>query len=116
MATKKTKDEKRPQDNVNTGSSPSALKITDVRTCTVGWHGWRFPIVRIDTNQGLYGYGEVRDGATKNYALMLKRLLIGENPCNVDKLFKKIKQFGGHARQGGGVCGIEMALMDLASM
>ncbi|MDE0324210.1 MAG: mandelate racemase/muconate lactonizing enzyme family protein, partial [Candidatus Poribacteria bacterium] len=37
-----------------------------------------------------------------------------ENPCNVDKIFRQIKQFGHHARQGGGVCGIEMALMDLA--
>ena len=72
------------------------------------------PIIRIDTNQGIYGLGEVRDGASKNYALMLKSRLLGENPCNVDKIFRKIKQFGGHARQGGGVCGVEMALWDLA--
>ena len=72
------------------------------------------PLIRIDTNQGIYGLGEVRDGASKNYALMLKSRLLGENPCNVDKLFRKIKQFGGHARQGGGVCGVEMALWDLA--
>ena len=104
----------RPEDHVNQHSRPSALKITDVRTATVGWRGWRFPIVRIDTNQGLVGYGEVRDGASKTYALMLKSRLLGENPCNVDKVFRKIKQFGHHARQGGGVCGIEMALMDLA--
>ena len=32
----------------------------------------------------------------------------------MDKIFRKIKQFGGHARQGGGVCGVEMALWDLA--
>ena len=70
--------------------------------------------MRLDTNQGLCGYGEVRDGASKTYALMLKARLVGENPCNVDKLFRKIKQFGHHARQGGGVCGVEMALMDLA--
>ena len=106
-------DNRRPEDNVKTASRPSDLRITDVRTCTVGWHGWRFPLVRIDTNQGIYGIGEVRDGATKNYALMLKRQLVGENPCNLDKVFRKIKQFGGHARQGGGVCGVEMALMDL---
>ena len=104
----------RPEDHVNQHSRPSELKITDVRTATVGWEGWRFPIVRIDTNQGLSGYGEVRDGASKTYALMLKSRLLGENPCNVDKVFRKIKQFGHHARQGGGVCGIEMALMDLA--
>jgi len=104
----------RPEDHVNQSSRPSELKITDVRTATVGWGGWRFPIIRIDTNQGLSGYGEVRDGASKTYALMLKKRLLGENPCNVDKVFRKIKQFGHHARQGGGVCGIEMALMDLA--
>jgi L-alanine-DL-glutamate epimerase-like enolase superfamily enzyme len=116
MSKKKDKkyDEKRVVDNVNTNSSPTNLKITDVRACTISWNHWRFPLVKIYTNQGLVGLGEVRDGASKNYALSLKRLLIGENPCNVDKLFKKIKQFGGHARQGGGVCGIEMALMDLA--
>ncbi|MBL8223518.1 MAG: mandelate racemase/muconate lactonizing enzyme family protein, partial [Bryobacterales bacterium] len=50
----------------------------------------------------------------KNYALVLKSRLLGENPCNIDKIFRKIKQFGGHARQGGGVCGVEMALWDLA--
>src|SRR4030095_9176900 len=92
----------------------SDLKITDVRVATVGWGGWRFPIIRIDTNQGLSGYGEVRDGASKTFALMLKSRLLGENPCNIDKIFRKIKQFGHHARQAGGVCAIEMALMDLA--
>jgi L-alanine-DL-glutamate epimerase-like enolase superfamily enzyme len=32
----------------------------------------------------------------------------------VDRIFRKIKQFGGTARQAGGVCGIEMALWDIA--
>jgi L-alanine-DL-glutamate epimerase-like enolase superfamily enzyme len=45
---------------------------------------------------------------------MLKSRLIGENPCNVDRLFHKIKQFGGPSRQGGGVSGVEIALWDLA--
>ncbi|MGH8631069.1 MAG: mandelate racemase/muconate lactonizing enzyme family protein, partial [Burkholderiales bacterium] len=104
----------RPEDYVRAYSRPSELNITDLRTATVGWDGWRFPLIRIDTNQGLSGYGEVRDGASKTYALLLKNHLLGENPCNVDKVFRKIKQFGHHARQGGGVCAVEMALMDLA--
>src|SRR6266498_3033541 len=104
----------RPEDNVRTASRPSELRITDLRTATVRWNIWFFTIVRIDTNQGISGYGEVRDFASKNYALMLKSRLLGENPCDVDRLFRKIKQFGGHARQGGGVCAVEMALMDLA--
>jgi len=28
------------------------------------------------------------------------------NPCNVEMIFKKIKQFGFHGRQGGGVCAV----------
>ena len=107
-------DSAKPEDHVRTASRPSELRITDVRTATVGWDKWHFTIVRIDTNQGLSGYGEVRDLAGKTYALMPKGRLLGENPCNVDKIFRKIKQFGHHGRQAGGVCGIEMALMDLA--
>jgi L-alanine-DL-glutamate epimerase-like enolase superfamily enzyme len=100
--------------NVNTRSKPSELRITDLRVAVIGNAPMTDPIIRIDTNQGISGYGEVRDGASKTYALLLKNRLIGENPCNVDKVFRKIKQFGGHARQGGGVCAVEMACWDLA--
>lgn len=99
---------------MNTNSAPSQLKITDMRIVNLTKAPMRSTLLRIDTNQGIYGLGEVRDGASFYYALMLKRKILGENPCNIDKIFRKIKQFGGHARQGGGVCGIEMALMDLA--
>ena len=54
------------------------------------------------------------DGASATYALFLKSRIVGENPLQLDKIFRKIKQFGGHARQGGGVCAIEMALWDIA--
>ena len=97
--------------HVNTASRPSELKITDMRILRTQVGG---PILKLDTNQGIYGLGEVRDGASPTYALMLKSRILDENPCNVDKIFRQIKQFGHHARQGGGICGIEMALMDLA--
>src|SRR5579863_8259278 len=100
--------------NVNTNSRPGALKITDMRIAQVTGAPMECPIIRIDTNQGIHGLGEVRDGASPTYALMLKSRLLGENPCNVDRLFRKIKQFGGPARQSGGVCAIEMALWDIA--
>src|SRR5208283_5158874 len=100
---------------VNTNSSPSTLKITDLRVATVVKPGPSpCPIIRIDTNQGIYGLGEVRDGASATYALFLKSRIVGENPLQLDKIWRKIKQFGGHARQGGGVCAIEMALWDIA--
>ena len=99
--------------NTNTNSKPSDLRITDMRIATIRAPMYS-PIIRIDTNQGIYGLGEVRDGGTKNYALELKSRILGENPCHIDKIFRKIKQFGGHARQAGGVSGIEVALWDLA--
>ncbi len=96
--------------NVSRNSSPSDLKITDLRVAntTDG------PILKIYTNQDVYGLGEVRDIADPRYALFLKSRILGLNPCNVEQIFKIIKQFGGHGRQGGGVSGIEMGLWDLA--
>jgi L-alanine-DL-glutamate epimerase-like enolase superfamily enzyme len=102
------------EQHVDQASRPSDLKITDLRVVNLRGLPMDFSLIRIDTNQGLCGYGEVRDWASKTYALMLKSRILGENPCNVDKVFRKIKQFGHHARQAGGVCGVEMALMDLA--
>ncbi len=97
---------------VNRFSSPSDLKITDMRYAVTTVLG-RTAMLRIDTNQGIYGLGEVRDGADERYALMLKSRILGLNPCNVEMIFKVIKQFGGPSRQAGGVCGVEMALWDL---
>jgi L-alanine-DL-glutamate epimerase-like enolase superfamily enzyme len=102
------------EQHVNTASRPSDLRITDMVAISLTGLPMNCIIIRIDTNQGISGYGEVRDGASKTYALMLKNRIVGENPCNIDKIFRKIKQFGFHARQGGGVSAIEMALFDLA--
>ncbi len=98
--------------------APSNLKITDVRYTTIsngtGATNARNVILRIDTNQDIYGLGEVRDGGDARFALFLKSRIVGLNPCNVEMIFKIIKQFGGHGRMGGGVSGVEMALWDLA--
>jgi len=97
---------------VNRYGAPSDLKITDMRYCLTAVMGGT-AIIRIDTNQGVYGLGEVRDAADVRYALMLKSRILGKNPCNVEQIFKSIKQFGGQARQAGGVCAVEIALWDL---
>ena len=99
---------------INTYSNPTDLKITDMRFVDIDGAPKRCTILKIMTNQGITGYGEVRDASSKTYALMLKSRILGENPCNVDRIFRKIKQFGGPSRQGGGVSGIEIALWDLA--
>jgi len=100
--------------HVNTHSRPSDLRITDMRFVDIAGAPMHCTLLKLYTNQGLVGYGEVRDAASKTYALMLKRILLGMNPCDVDKVFRRIKQFGGQSRQAGGVCGVEVALWDLA--
>ena len=95
-------------------SYPSQLKITDIRFTDVVDAPMHCTLMKIYTNQGIVGLGEVRDGGNRVFAEMLKSRILGENPCNVEKIFRRIRQFGGPARQGGGVCGIEVALWDLA--
>ena len=76
---------------INRYSSPSDLKITDMRIedfelC---------PILKIDTNQGVYGLGDVRDGADKRYAREMTGRKRGKNPAKWELIFKEGKQLGG---------------------
>lgn len=98
---------------VNTRSSPSNLKITDMRACTVAAN-YDYPIIRIDTNQGVYGLGEVRDAGVKGIALVLKAHILGKNPLQIDSILSEVRQFAGQGRMGGGYSAVDMALHDIA--
>ena len=112
MSKKNTKAIEQVENTITTYSSPSDLKITDMRTAVV-CSNFDYPIIRIDTNQGVYGIGEVRDAGFRENALQFKSMLLGQNPCNIDMIFRTIKHFGASGREGGGVSGIEIALWDL---
>jgi L-alanine-DL-glutamate epimerase-like enolase superfamily enzyme len=98
----------------NTIPGASKLKITDLRFAKITGAPMDCIMIKVMTNSELVGYGEIRDWSSPSYGLMLKSRLIGENPLNIDKLFRRIKQFGGVSRQAGGVCGVELALWDIA--
>jgi len=51
-------------DAIQSGSHPSQLRITDLRICNLKGLPMDCSIIRIDTNQGISGYGEVRDWAS----------------------------------------------------
>ncbi|MGC9969596.1 MAG: mandelate racemase/muconate lactonizing enzyme family protein [Bryobacteraceae bacterium] len=99
--------------NVNTQSAPSDLKITDMRACTVAAN-YDYPIIRIDTNQGVYGLGEVRDAGVKGIALILKAHILGRNPLEIESILANLRQFAGQGRMGGGYSAVDMALHDIA--
>src|SRR5215472_1800451 len=96
------------------------LKITDVRTAQVRVHGLQTHI-RVYTDQGLYGQGESTDAAvgTVSLASQFRRLLLGQDPLNVDALWERIRVAGLFAGAQGGqyitaLAGLEIALWDLA--
>jgi L-alanine-DL-glutamate epimerase-like enolase superfamily enzyme len=99
---------------VNRNSAPSQLKITDMRVCTIaGVTGLDYPIIRIDTNQGVYGLGEVRDGGVAGWALILKPHVLGKNPLDIEPLLDNLRKFSNHRRGGGGFSAIDTALHDI---
>ena len=70
--------------------NPSELKITDMRFADIDGAPKRCTLLKLYTNQGLVGFGEVRDASSRTYAAMLKSRILGENPCNVEKIFQQI--------------------------
>lgn len=63
--------------HVNTFSSPATLRITDIRFTDINGGPFHSSLIKVYTNQGLVGFGEVRDGGDKVYAQMLKGRLLG---------------------------------------
>ena len=78
------------EQNAQTASAPSALRITDLRVAQIDGVPKHCILIRIDTNQGVVGYGEVRDASSATYALMLKSRIVGMNPLNVEKVFRRL--------------------------
>jgi L-alanine-DL-glutamate epimerase-like enolase superfamily enzyme len=97
----------------NRNSAPSQLKITDMRFVLVA-SNYDYPIIRIDTNQGVYGLGEVRDAGREGTALVLKPHLIGKNPLYIEPILDGVRNFANHQRMGGGYSALDMALHDIA--
>src|SRR5450631_760643 len=108
---------------IETNSSPQQrpkLKITDVRTAQVNVHGPQTH-VRIYTDQGIYGHGESTDAAVGTASLVRswRRLLVGQDPMNVEAIWERIRTSGIFAGAQGGqyitaLTGVEIALWDLA--
>jgi galactonate dehydratase len=97
------------------------MRIVDVRTAVVAYHG-QATLVRIDTDEGLTGYGEANPdagaGGVVGLINTLKPLLIGEDPRNVERCWEKLRRRVFAGPQAGvfviALSGIELALWDLA--
>ena len=101
------------QEKVNRNSAPSGLKVTDMRACRVAAN-YDYPIIKVYTNQGVYGLGEVRDAGVEGIALILKPYLLGRNPLDIENILKTVRPFTGSGRMSGGFSAVDMALHDIA--
>jgi galactonate dehydratase len=99
------------------------MRIVDVKTAVVAYHG-RATLVRIDTDEGLCGYGEANpdagSAAVVGLISELKSELIGEDPRNVERCWERLRRRHVFAGPQGGIflialSGIEIALWDLAA-
>ncbi len=88
------------------------MKITDLKCAVIGGS----PIVRLVTDEGIDGWGQVE--TPKPYlapvVMMLKPALIGQDPTNVERVMRRIRNRGGFKPWGSAVSAIEMALWDVA--
>ena len=98
---------------VNKNSAPSQLRITDMRAIRIA-SNYDYPIIRIDTNQGVYGLGEVRDAGNEGMALVLKPHIVGRNPLDIELLLDRVRNFANQRRFGGGYSALDIALHDIA--
>jgi gluconate/galactonate dehydratase len=102
-----------------TRASERDIEITEIETAVVeGNFEWN--LVKVHTDAGVTGIGEsYRGGAVTDIMAYMERFLVGENPLDVERLFRRMVQdMSGHGGTTGKVVtaasGIEMALWDAA--
>ncbi|MEC7869020.1 MAG: mandelate racemase/muconate lactonizing enzyme family protein [Candidatus Poribacteria bacterium] len=88
------------------------MKITDLKCTVIGQN----PIVRVVTDQGVDGFGQVEPSKQylKPHVLFYKNYIIGEDPTDVERVMMKIRRLGSFKPWGSAVSAIEMALWDIA--
>jgi len=88
------------------------MEITDLKCAVIGQN----PIVRVVTDEGISGYGEVEffKPYLKPHVLFYKPHILGGDPTDVERVMLRIRRFGAFKPWGSAVSAIEMALWDIA--
>jgi len=97
------------------------MKITDVKIYTLDAFRTNWAFIKVETDEGLYGWGEASLGTNENalegMVADLKRLIVGRNPLEIEKMcfevYRDIYWKGGAVLMSA-ISGIEIALWDIA--
>lgn len=96
------------------------MKITDIKTYIMDAFRTNWTFIKVETDEGLYGWGEASLG-TQEMALSgcvedLKRLIVGRNPLEIEKMrfevYRDIYWKGGPVLMSA-ISGVEMACWDI---
>ena len=88
------------------------MKITNLKCAVIG----KNPVVRITTDEGISGYGEVESPKSylKSHILFYRDYILGADPTDVERVMLGIRRLGAFKPWGSSVSAIEMALWDIA--
>jgi len=97
------------------------MKITDVKAYTMDAFRTNWTFVKVETDEGLYGWGEAslgtREKALEGCVEDMKRLVLGRNPLDIEKMSFEIYRdsyWKGGPVMMSALSGIEIALWDIA--
>lgn len=88
------------------------MKITNLKCTVIGQN----PVVRIVTDEGIDGYGEVESSKhyLKPHVLFYRERILGQDPTEEERVMLGIRRMGSFKPWGSAVSAIEMALWDIA--
>lgn len=97
------------------------MKISDIKIYTLDAYRTNWAFIKVETDEGLYGWGEASLGtnemALEGMVRDLKRLVVGRNPLEIEKMcfevYRDIYWKGGPVLMSA-ISGIEIALWDIA--
>ncbi len=96
------------------------MKITDVKAYTMDAFRTNWTFIKVETDEGLYGWGEAslgtREKALEGCVEDLKRMVVGRNPLEIEKMWFEV--YRDSYWKGGPVflsalSGIEIAMWDI---
>ena len=96
------------------------MKITDIKAFTMDSFRMNWNFIKVETDEGLYGWGEASLGTNEQslegMVADLKRLIVGRNPFEIEKMlfevYRDIYWKGGPVLYSA-LSGIEMAMWDI---
>lgn len=87
------------------------MRVIDIKCAMFG----NSPVIRVVSDEGVDGFGQIEWNLPEMAAVVpqFRRLLLGEDPTDIDRCLMKIRRSGGFKPWGSVVSAIDVALHDL---